>query len=161
MPEIEDAAARFGDEPVLIARRTGVAVWVCADRFLAGKSAEVFAGQPRWKVVSETSEGVKEAGPFRGVHLLDDGFQHRRLARALDVVLVTAEDLEDALLPAGNRREQLRALRRADVVVVREEELAAIKGAGGGMDEGGCSDLGCAAEAAVWWGKRGRAYPRG
>src|ERR1017187_265070 len=57
------------------------------------------------------------------VHLLDDGFQHRRLARAMDVVVVTEEDLEDALLPAGNRREALRALRQADAVVVREEEL--------------------------------------
>jgi tetraacyldisaccharide 4'-kinase len=56
------------------------------------------------------------------VHLLDDGFQHRELVRALDVVLVTAEDLEDALLPAGNRRERLGALGRADVVIVREEE---------------------------------------
>jgi tetraacyldisaccharide 4'-kinase len=40
----------------------------------------------------------------------------------VDVVVVTEEDLEDALLPAGNRREPLRALGRADVVVVREEE---------------------------------------
>jgi tetraacyldisaccharide 4'-kinase len=56
------------------------------------------------------------------VHLLDDGFQHRGLARAMDVVLVTAEDFEDALLPAGNRRESLRALRRADAVVIRAEE---------------------------------------
>ncbi len=40
----------------------------------------------------------------------------------MDVVLVTEEDLEDALLPAGNRREPLAALRRADVVVLREEE---------------------------------------
>jgi tetraacyldisaccharide 4'-kinase len=56
------------------------------------------------------------------VHLLDDGFQHRGLARAVDVVLVTEEDLEDALLPAGNRREPLAALGRADVVVLREEE---------------------------------------
>jgi tetraacyldisaccharide 4'-kinase len=40
----------------------------------------------------------------------------------VDVVLVTEEDLEDALLPAGNRRERLAALVRADVVVLREQE---------------------------------------
>jgi tetraacyldisaccharide 4'-kinase len=40
----------------------------------------------------------------------------------VDVVLVTESDLEDALLPAGDRRERLAALRRADVVVLREEE---------------------------------------
>jgi tetraacyldisaccharide 4'-kinase len=61
------------------------------------------------------------------VHLLDDGFQHWQLARALDVVLVTAEDLDDALLPAGNLREPLSALGRAGVVVVREEELEAVQ----------------------------------
>ena len=99
-----DAAGRFGDEPVLIARRVGVPVWVGADRFVTGAQAE--AG----------SDAV------RNVHLLDDGFQHRGLGRAMDVVLVTTEDLEDALLPAGNRREGLGALGRADAVVVREEE---------------------------------------
>jgi tetraacyldisaccharide 4'-kinase len=59
------------------------------------------------------------------VHLLDDGFQHRQLARTIDIVLITAEDLDDALLPAGNLREGLAALQRADVVVVRQDEVAA------------------------------------
>jgi tetraacyldisaccharide 4'-kinase len=61
------------------------------------------------------------------VHLLDDGFQHRRLARQLDLVLLTLEDTEDYLLPAGNLREPLRRLREADVVVVREEEEEALR----------------------------------
>jgi tetraacyldisaccharide 4'-kinase len=56
------------------------------------------------------------------VHLLDDGFQHRRLARDLDVVLLTLEDAQDSLLPGGNLREPLQSLRRADVVVLREDE---------------------------------------
>lgn len=108
--EREDAALRFGDEPVEIARSAGAAVWVGADRFAAGQAAEA-EPDARW----------------RGLHLLDDGFQHRRLARAVDIVLVTAEDLDDALLPAGNRRERLRALRRADVVVVRAEEMERVR----------------------------------
>jgi tetraacyldisaccharide 4'-kinase len=45
----------------------------------------------------------------------------------VDVVLVTAEDLEDALLPAGNRRERLGAIGRADVVVLREEEFGRVE----------------------------------
>ena len=109
-PEREDAALRFGDEPVEIARSADVAVWVGADRFDAGQAAEA-------------EPGVRG----RGLHLLDDGFQHRRLARAVDIVLVTAEDLDDALLPAGNRREPLRALRRADVVAVRAEEMERVR----------------------------------
>jgi len=39
---------------------------------------------------------------------------------------VTEADFEDALLPAGNRREPLAALRRADAVVMREEESARV-----------------------------------
>ena len=62
------------------------------------------------------------------VYLLDDGFQHRRLGRDLDMVLLTAADMEDVLLPAGNLREPLGALRQADVVVLREEELAGRSG---------------------------------
>lgn len=104
-----NAAAVFGDEPVLIAQRTGADVWVCGDRYIAGSYAE------------STASGR------RAVHLLDDGFQHRKLARNFDVVLVTAEDLDDTLLPAGNLREEFGALKRADAVVVREDELEDVK----------------------------------
>jgi len=160
-PEAEDAAGRFGDEPVVIARRARVPVWVGADRFAAGWAAEV-AGRVRTLAADDkngprrlkpdgqsggdgTAEAVPlsktEAMPGAGqrtlpgegrmtlrddkqghVHLLDDGFQHRGLARMVDIVLVTAEDFQDALLPAGNRREGLAAVKRADVVVLREEE---------------------------------------
>ena len=101
-----DAAALFGDEPGMIARRAGVPVWVGAERFEAGAAAE--------------GDSTRDVG--RSVHILDDGFQHRGLARTMEIVLVTEEDLDDALLPAGNRREPLAALRRADVVVLREQE---------------------------------------
>jgi len=71
---------------------------------------------------SKSEEVHHDNSKSRGVHLLDDGFQHRRLKRDVDIALVTGEDLRDALLPAGNRREPLEALKRADVVVIREEE---------------------------------------
>lgn len=105
-----DAAIRFGDEPLLIARHARVPVWVGAERFLAGEAAEA----------ASRVEG-------RSVHLLDDGFQHRQLARAIDIVLVTADDLNDFLLPAGNLRERLAALRRADAIVLREDERERIE----------------------------------
>jgi len=124
---------RFGDEPVLIAQRAEVPVWVGADRFEAGVKAE--------SQTAEIADGAKYGGPSRAaqhdgekltspsqnyVHLLDDGLQHRQLARAVDVVLVTAQDLDDALLPAGNLREPLTALHSADFVAVREEEIESI-----------------------------------
>jgi len=57
-----------------------------------------------------------EFGPQ--LHLLDDGFQHRALARDFDIVLVTPEDAGDRMLPAGRLREPLTSLQRADAVVL-------------------------------------------
>jgi tetraacyldisaccharide 4'-kinase len=88
----------FGDEPLLIARRLQVPVVVGEDRYEAGEFAE------------------SRFGPQ--IHLLDDGFQHRGLARDFDIVLVTPEDARDQLLPAGRLREPLRSLQRADAVVL-------------------------------------------
>jgi tetraacyldisaccharide 4'-kinase len=51
--------------------------------------------------------------------ILDDGFQHRRLARDLDLVLLAAEQpFPGRLLPAGPYRETAEALRRADAVLI-------------------------------------------
>ncbi len=97
------SARRFGDEPLLIARQTGVPVFVGADRFFSGQLAEQAAAQA-------------------GVHLLDDGFQHRRLARAVDLVVVHPRDRVDRLLPAGRLREPLHALRRAQIIVLRDDD---------------------------------------
>src|SRR5947209_11466576 len=89
---------QFGDEPLLIARRLQVPVIVGEDRYEAGRFAE-----------------AKFGAQF---HLLDDGFQHRGLARDFDIVLVTPQDARDSLLPGGRLRESLGALRRADAVVL-------------------------------------------
>ena len=55
-----------------------------------------------------------------GVIILDDGFQHRRLERDLDIVLLDGQELFGGLhyLPAGRLRESLKSLRRADVVIL-------------------------------------------
>ena len=82
------SAAEFGDEPLLIARRLGVPVIVGESRYHAGLMAE-------------------ERFPSR-VHILDDGFQHRSLARDFDIVLLTKADLNDRLLPAGRLRRSMR-----------------------------------------------------
>ncbi|HZL27622.1 MAG TPA: tetraacyldisaccharide 4'-kinase [Acidobacteriaceae bacterium] len=132
-----DDAKRFGDEPVLIARRTGVPVWVGKNRFAAGKKAEKVETVSRLeKVVAGTrdadpppaakDDNKKTENDRFKVHILDDGFQHRRLARKVDVALVTTADLDDYLLPAGNLRERPQALQRADVIVVRDREFKRI-----------------------------------
>ena len=89
---------QFGDEPLLMARKLQAPVVVGEDRYEAG-------------VFAETKFGVEW-------HLLDDGFQHRGLARDFDILLITPQDASDRLLPAGRLREPLRALQRADAVVL-------------------------------------------
>lgn len=89
---------QFGDEPLLIARKLGVPVIVGADRYLAGLLAE-------------------ERFPSQ-LHLLDDGFQHRRVHRDFNIVLFPKEDFTGRLLPVGRLREPHSALRRADAIVV-------------------------------------------
>ncbi len=88
----------FGDEPLLIARKLQVPVIVGESRYEAGRLAEA------------------KFGPQ--LHLLDDGFQHRALARDFDIAIVTPVDTTDMLLPAGRLRETIHALRRADAVVL-------------------------------------------
>jgi tetraacyldisaccharide 4'-kinase len=92
----------FGDEPILIAQRLGCPVIVGESRYQAGLFAE------------------GRFGPQ--LHILDDGFQHRSLARDFDIVLVTPDDVHDQLLPAGRLREPLASLRRADAVVLPEAD---------------------------------------
>jgi tetraacyldisaccharide 4'-kinase len=96
-----------GDEPAMMARRLpGVPVVVGSDRYRAGVTA------------------VARFHP--DVIVLDDGYQHRRLRRDLDVVLIDASDPfgNSRLFPAGILREPLGALRRADIVLITQVDRA-------------------------------------
>lgn len=103
---LDGDAVEFGDEPLLMAREAGVPVYVAAQRYEAGRLAEAEA------------HGTEH----RAVHLLDDGFQHRQLARDVDILLLNLEDWRDGLLPAGNLREPLQAARRAAVLAIPADE---------------------------------------
>jgi tetraacyldisaccharide 4'-kinase len=100
----DGAAAEFGDEPLVIAREANVPVYIAAERYEAGLLAE-----------------RDSTGQF-GIHLLDDGFQHRQLARDVDILLLSRRDLADHLLPAGNLREPLHAAARAQVIAIPSDE---------------------------------------
>ena len=90
-----------GDEPQLLARRVnGVPVVVGANRYDAG-------------VVARDRLGA-------GVLILDDGFQHLRLARTVDLLLLSHDDLAEQVLPVGRLRESVDAARHADAVLVPE-----------------------------------------
>ncbi len=93
---VQATAAVAGDEPVMLARALpGVVVAV-------GRAVEARFG-PR-------------------VHILDDGFQHLRLHRDLDLLCLDPWDLEDRPLPAGRLRESPEAESRADLVLLTRIE---------------------------------------
>ena len=118
---IVSSLAVAGDEPWMLARALdGVAVVAAEDRHLAGRLAETHLGAT--------------------VHLLDDGFQHLRLERGADLVLLSAADLDDRVLPAGRLRERLATAARADALLlvdVPADRRALVGAAVGNLDGDG------------------------
>ena len=109
-------AAHSGDEPQIFVR-SGV--------------APVGIGADRW------ATGVRLRRQFEvGVMLLDDGFQHLKVARDVDIVLIDALDPfgGGGVFPLGRLREPPESLARADIVLITR---------------GRYTDLGCAIERAV------------
>jgi tetraacyldisaccharide 4'-kinase len=94
--------ANSGDEAMMLAQSLiGKSAVVCnADRVAAAN----------WAIENLHSD----------VCLLDDGFQHRRLARDLDIVVIDATNPfgNGRLLPAGILREPIKNLSRADCIVL-------------------------------------------
>ena len=126
----QGTAEEFGDEPLLIARESGVPVFVADQRYQAGLLAEsIYFGKNALKEhglnrapqINQTAGASAPAAEPARLHLLDDGFQHRRLHRDVDILLLEACDFLDWLLPAGNLREPARALHRAHVLAIPAE----------------------------------------
>jgi tetraacyldisaccharide 4'-kinase len=86
-----------GDEALLMARTLHVPVIKSPDRV-------------RGALLARAQFGCE-------IVVLDDGFQHRRIGRDMDIVLVSRDVEKERLLPAGNLREPATALRRAHHVV--------------------------------------------
>jgi tetraacyldisaccharide 4'-kinase len=88
-----------GDEPQMLARDLpGVPIVVAADRYRAGR------------VAIERFNST--------VLILDDGFQHLRLSRTIDLIVVSSTDLDETVLPSGRLREPLAAGKAADAALV-------------------------------------------
>jgi tetraacyldisaccharide 4'-kinase len=87
-----------GDEPVLIARRTSAPVWVARDRAACAKA-------------------LRAAHPDVDVIVSDDGLQHYRLARTVELVVFDQRLAGNGfLLPAGPLREPLSRRRDATLI---------------------------------------------
>lgn len=121
-------AAEAGDEAFLLAKNLpNVPVLIGADRAVTGKYAEEKLGAD--------------------VVILDDGYQHWRLVRDLDILLVDAINVfgNSYMLPRGTLREPLSHLDRADVCLLTKVDQA---------DEANCALIketvaGCNARAII------------
>jgi len=98
----EDSAEGVGDEPLLLAERSGCPVWIGADRAAAGRA--LLAAHAECDVI-----------------LCDDGLQHYRLRRDFEIAVEDERGHGNGLpLPAGPLREP--ASRRVDATVVNGAE---------------------------------------
>lgn len=121
--QLSDIPATVGDEPLLMAQAGVAPVYIARSRALGARQIE------------RDSAG--------DVIILDDGFQHRALARNVDIVSIFAgtassieEFLEGRLLPAGLFREPRdRALKRASLFVISERKVVVGQEALGTLDE--------------------------
>ncbi|MBA2340226.1 MAG: tetraacyldisaccharide 4'-kinase [Pyrinomonadaceae bacterium] len=97
-----------GDEPRLLAEMLQGTAAVISDRDRAGAA--------RWAIEHLGCDAF----------ILDDGFQHLRMMRDLDIVTIDASDAWGGgkLLPAGRLRERRTALERADCIVITRADQA-------------------------------------
>ncbi len=100
--QADSATQHCGDEAVLLARRTAGPVWIGKDR-------------------PATARALLAAHPACTVIISDDGLQHYRLARDIEIAVVDAGrgNGNGWLLPAGPLREPQSRLQTVDAIVVR------------------------------------------
>lgn len=103
-PHLLDASAIFGDEPTLLAK----------------KGIPVFVGPKK----SATCKWIEENDHF-DLMIIDDGFQHLRLERDIDIVVIDALQFKEneKILPLGRNREPLSSLKRAHFIFVTKINL--------------------------------------
>jgi tetraacyldisaccharide 4'-kinase len=101
--------AEVGDEPMLLARRSGCPVWVGPDRIA------VIAA-------------LRSQHPDCNVVILDDGLQHYRLARDIEIAVVDGRGFANGfLLPAGPLREPPSRLGSVHAVIAHDIDKAELQ----------------------------------
>jgi tetraacyldisaccharide 4'-kinase len=105
---LSSTAAQVGDEPLLMARRDICPVWVGANRVA-------------------TAHAALQACPQCNVVLCDDGLQHYRLQRDVEIAVIdgTRRFGNGLMLPAGPLREPVSRLQSVDAIVVNGGDAAA------------------------------------
>jgi tetraacyldisaccharide 4'-kinase len=102
---IASQADEVGDEPIVLARRTGCPVWIGGDRL-------------------ELIKALRAVHEDVDVLVLDDGLQHYRLRRDVEIAVVDARGFGNGfMLPAGPLREPRSRLRSVDAVVAHNASV--------------------------------------
>ncbi|MEO2047085.1 MAG: tetraacyldisaccharide 4'-kinase [Pirellulales bacterium] len=148
-PLVEWLARRYGSQGVrvaIVSRGYGARAGIPNDEAL--ELAQALPGVPHVQNADRVSAAVEAINQYATeLIVLDDGFQHRRLGRDLDVVLLDASEPfgMEHLFPRGTLREPLDSLRRADAVVLSRATL---------LDQSGRDTIrqrvACLAPQAVW-----------
>lgn len=101
------AARYYGDEPVLLAQNN--------------PQVDIYVGPSKWRTAAFACSQDRY-----DLLIVDDGFQHRKLHRDLNIVVLDAtEKIENyQVLPQGRAREAWHSLQRADVIVISKSNLA-------------------------------------
>ncbi len=108
--DVGKTAERCGDEPMLLARRSGCPVFVGADRVAAAQALLI-------------------AHPECDVILCDDGLQHYRLARDVEIAVIDRRGAMNGWpLPAGPLREPVARLAEVDALVLHDQERVRVAG---------------------------------
>ena len=101
--EILSTAEKCGDEMLLLANNLNVPVVVGEKKYMtATYVAEQYAPD---------------------LIIVDDGFQHRKLYRNIDIVIIDKATLNNNLLPAGRLREPLHSIKRANIIALTGNTL--------------------------------------
>jgi len=101
-PEQKTSWGIVGDEPLMLkTRRKSLWLAIDVDRNRAAK-----------KLLERNDIDKKNI-----VGIMDDGFQHRKFRRNLDIVVLSPNDLQDKMLPLGRLREPIKSLERANIIV--------------------------------------------
>lgn len=96
----------YGDEPSMLSlRNQDTPIYICPNRVLAAREL----------IKNEKVDLI----------IADDAFQHRRLGRDLDIVVVDLLEPQEnyGVLPFGKAREPLKSLSRADIIILNKANL--------------------------------------
>jgi tetraacyldisaccharide 4'-kinase len=111
-----------GEKPLLNSREAGDEAYLMAEIL---KGMPVVKGKNRYEAGKLALENFQSEILF----ILDDGFQHWRLHRDIDVLLIDATDPfgNEKLFPEGIMREPFSAIRRAHFIVITKADVELIK----------------------------------